>query len=121
MGGRRLASERARAVLDALAQGMNPAEAARATGVSYMYIHRVHHKPGGVYRPPGTSYSERYLGREERYELARLLEAGLSLRAIAARMGRNASTVSRELARNRDPRTGGYQPERAERRAWEEQ
>jgi IS30 family transposase len=36
-------------------------------------------------------------------------------------MGRSPSTISRELARNADPRTGGYQPERAHRLAWERQ
>lgn len=76
---------------------------------------------GGVYRPPGVTYSDRYLSREERYELARLRESGLSVRAVAARMGRSPSTISRELARNADVRTGGYQPERAHRLAWERQ
>jgi transposase, IS30 family len=36
-------------------------------------------------------------------------------------LGRSASTISRELARNADPRTGGYQPGRAHRLAWERQ
>ena len=76
---------------------------------------------GGVYRPPGVTYCDRYLDREERYELARLREAGLSVRQIAARLGRSPSTVSRELARNVGPRAGGYQPERAHRLAWERQ
>ena len=40
-----------------------------------------------VYRPPGASYDARYLDREERYEIARLSEAGLSIRQIAARLG----------------------------------
>jgi IS30 family transposase len=48
--------------------------------------------------------------------MVRLLEAGLSMRAVAARIGRAASTISRELARNHGP--GGYQPERADRLAW---
>jgi IS30 family transposase len=68
-----------------------------------------------------VTYSARYLDREERYELARLREDGLSLRQLAARLGRSPSTVSRERARNADPRTGGYQPERAHRLAWERQ
>src|SRR5580693_5689278 len=34
---------------------------------------------------------------------------------------RAASTISRELDRNAGPRTGGYQPERAHRLAWERQ
>src|SRR5580693_3679818 len=108
-------------VLDCLAGGMNPAQASRAAGVSLAYAYGLHHKMGGVYRPPDVTYSARYLDREERYELARLLEAGLSLRRIAARLGRYPSTVSRELDRNKDPRTGAYQPERADRLAWERQ
>jgi IS30 family transposase len=68
-----------------------------------------------------VSYSPRYLDREERYELARLDGQEESVRGIARLTGRAASTVSRELARNRDPRTGRYQPERAHRLAWERQ
>ena len=113
--------ERARAVLDCLSSGLNPMEAARVTGVSKSWIYVLHHKLGGVYRPPGTTFSDRYLSREERYELARLFDSGASIRQIATRLGRSPSTVSRELRRNRDPRTDGYQPERAERLAWERQ
>ncbi len=112
---------RMRLLLDHLAAGLNPAQAARAAGVSHSYAYQVHHKMGGVYRPPGVTYSARYLDREERYELARLREAGLSVRAVAARLGRSPSTVSRELARNAGPRAGCYQPERAHRLAWERQ
>jgi transposase, IS30 family len=121
MAGRKLAPERVREVLDCLAGGMNPVQAARVTGVSKSFIYVLHRKMGGVYRPPGVTYCDRYLDREERYELARLRELGLSMRQIGARLGRSASTVSRELARNADPRAGGYQPERAHRLAWERQ
>jgi IS30 family transposase len=110
-----------RLVVDLLVSGLNPNRAAAAAGVSIAFAYGLHHKMGGVYRPPGVTYSARYLDREERYELARLREAGLSLRQIAARLGRSPSTVSRELARNADPRTGGYLPERAHRLAWERQ
>ena len=108
-------------MLDQLAGGLKPAHAAVVAGVSKSYACQLDRKMGGVYRPPGVTYSDRYLDREERYELARLREAGLSLRQIAARLGRSPSTVSRELARNADPRAGGYQPERAHRLAWERQ
>ena len=100
MAARRLSSAVVREVLDCLAAGMNPMQAARVTGVSKSWIYGLHHKMGGVYRPAGVTYSARYLDREERYELARLREAGLSVRAVAARLGRSPSTVSRELARN---------------------
>jgi IS30 family transposase len=110
-----------RLLVDHLAAGLNPAAAARAAGVSKSYAYAVHRRMGGVYRPPGVTYSARYLDREERYELARLVESGCSMRQAAARLGRSPSTVSRELARNADPRTGTYQPERAHRLAWERQ
>src|SRR5512142_18078 len=76
---------RVRLLMYHLAAGENPHRAAAAAGVSVSYAYLLHHKMGGVYRPPGVTYSERYLSREERYE----------------------------LARNADPRTGQYQPERA--------
>ena len=116
-----LPPERVRALIDQMAAGVKPYLAARAVGVSVTFAYGVHHKMGGVYRPPGVTYSARYLNREERYELARLRESGCSVRQAAARLGRSPSTVSRELARNADPRTGGYQPERAHRLAWERQ
>jgi len=121
VAGRRLPPERVRLVLDHLADGLPPYRAAAATGVSWGFAYRLHHKMGGVYRPPGVTYSARYLDREERYELARLRELGLSMRQIAARLHRSPSTICRELGRNADPRAGGYQPERAHRLAWERQ
>jgi len=117
--GRRLEREQARAVWDGLSAGLGPMEVSRRTGVSKSLVYRWHHSVGGVYRPPeAPRYSPRYLDREERYELARLAEQGLPVRAIARAMSRSASTVCRELARNRDPRTGSYQPERACALAW---
>src|SRR5215469_9252857 len=110
-----------RLLLDYLAAGLDPAHAARAAGVSKSYAYLVHHRMGGVYRPPGVTYCDRYLSRDERYELARLRERGLSVRAVAAAMGRSPSTICRELARNASPRAGGYQPELAHRMAWERQ
>jgi len=112
---------RVRVLLDLLAGGMSPNRAGPAAGVSKSSAYRLHHKMGGVYRPPGVTYSDRYLDREERYEMARLRESGLPVREVGRRMGRAASTVSRELARNADPRTGAYQPERAHRLAWQRQ
>jgi transposase, IS30 family len=119
--GHKMAPERVRLLLDCLAGGMNPNRAAVAAGVSVTYAYLLHHKMGGVYRSPEVIYSARYLDREERYELARLRESGLSVRQVAARLGRSPSTVSRELARNAAPRTGEYQPERAHQMAWQRQ
>jgi len=60
--------------------------------------------------------SSRYLSQDERIEIADLRQSGLSLRAIAARLGRAASTISRELRRNAATRRR-YQPFEAHRRA----
>jgi transposase, IS30 family len=54
-----------------------------------------------------------HLELEEREQLAALKVEGLSLRVIARRLGRAASTVSRELRRNALPK-GGYLPVHAE-------
>ena len=62
----------------------------------------------------------KHLSLEERIELSRLHGAGRSLRSIAAALGREPSTISRELARNSEPTkawSGGYEPVRAERLA----
>src|SRR3569623_808596 len=54
-----------------------------------------------------------HLELAERERLAALKAEGLSLRAIAAKLGRAAATVSRELRRNALPK-GGYRPVHAE-------
>jgi IS30 family transposase len=108
-------------VLAALASGMNPEQVSRATGASASYARNVRRSVGGVFRPVCTSYCARYLSFEERDELARLLDAGFTRAAIAGRLGRSPSTISRELARNRNPETGLYQPALADRMAWERQ
>src|ERR687885_711288 len=61
----------------------------------------------------GAMASGTHLELEERERLAALKAEGLSLRAIAARLGRAASTISRELRRNALPK-GGYLPVHAE-------
>lgn len=60
--------------------------------------------------------SARYLSEDERIEIADLRQSGLSMRAIATRLGRAPSTISRELRRNT---VAGrrYQPFEAHRRA----
>ena len=60
--------------------------------------------------------SPRFLSQEERIEIADLRHAGLTIRQIALRLGRAASTVSRELRRNAI-RSRGYRPFDAHRRA----
>ena len=119
--GARVGYEVMEIVLDMLSRGWPKAEIARLSGVSLDYVYRVHHILGGVYRPLDSEYDARYLDREERYELARLSDAKFSIRHIARQLGRDPATISRELRRNRDPRTGKYLPEKAHRMAWERQ
>lgn len=57
-------------------------------------------RSAGGFSPPERTRSERSLTREDREEITRGLAAGDSLRAIASRIGRSPSTVSREVSRN---------------------
>jgi transposase, IS30 family len=54
--------------------------------------------------------SDRYLSEQERVRIADLRQGGHGVRAIAEQTGRSASTISRELRRNRDPDSGQYRP-----------
>lgn len=60
--------------------------------------------------------SARFLSEDERVQIADLGRAGLSGREIARRLGRAASTISRELRRNATPGKG-YRPFEAHRQA----
>lgn len=79
-------------------------------------IHGMLRATGG-FSPPLRCRRRCALAPSEREEISRGLAAGESLRAIAARLGRPTSTVSREVARN-----GGredYRATKADERAWE--
>ena len=81
--------------------------------------------PGGLYllrrdggfAPRTRRRASRALQVEEREEISRGVALGLSIREIARRLGRAASTVSREISRN----GGGlrYRAAQADRDAWE--
>ena len=60
--------------------------------------------------------STRYLTQDDRIEIADLRRSGLSVRAIARRLGRAPSTISRKLRRNAVAGRG-YRPFDAHRRA----
>ena len=67
----------------------------------------------------GTRYDQ--LTLEERCTIARLREAGQSIRQIAAAVDREPSTVSRELNRNSGKHVGykpAYAQEQARARRW---
>ena len=68
--------------------------------------------PISLKAPP--TISSRYLSEGERIQIADALQAGKSLRQIAAGLGRSASTVSGEVFRNRSPRLKRYAPRAAQ-------
>ena len=70
-----------------------------------------------VINTPSREISRRYLSEDERVRIADLRRSGLTLRVIAEELGRPASTISRELRRNRDPGSGRYRPFAAQRMA----
>lgn len=72
---------------------------------------------GGRVKDSTTTVSSRYLSIDKRIEIADLSRSGTSVRGIARRLGRSASTVSRELRRNAHPADGGYRPHRADQLA----
>jgi IS30 family transposase len=79
-------------------------------------IHGVLKATGGI-APPRRRRPGRALTLAEREEISRGLAAGDSFRMIAARLGRSASTVSREVNRNGGRRN--YRALKANERAWE--
>jgi IS30 family transposase len=76
-----------------------------------------HLRPHGGIRPLPRRRSSRSLTLAEREEISRGMATGASLRAIAARLGRAPSTVSRELHRNGGRRR--YRAAAADKRAWD--
>jgi IS30 family transposase len=73
-------------------------------------------RTGGI-RPPQRRRSQLTLTLSEREEISRGVVAGLSLRSIAASLGRAASTVSREIKRNGGRRR--YRANSADQAAWD--
>lgn len=104
-----------------LRRGEQRSVIAERAGVSKRTVYRMLASLGGVPRPFDVEYHARYLGQDERCEIARLHDLGWSARGIARHLGRSPSTVTRELARNRDPRTGHYLPHHAHTKAWQKQ
>lgn len=97
-------------------QGQALSEIGRALGMAKQRVHRVVERRGGL-APPLRRRRARSLDLSEREEISRGVAAGESIRHIARRLGRAASSISRELARNRSQR--GYRALIAERNAWQ--
>jgi len=97
----------------AIAAGVASEDAAVEAGVSQAVGTRWFRKAGGM--PPamfGRSakpLSGRYLSFAEREEIALLRAQGCTMQEVARRLGRAASTISRELRRNAATRSGGLE------------
>jgi len=85
-----------------LQSGVGTVEACRCAGITRKTGYRWRFESGGL--PPDRLAedvrSTRYLSLLERQRIATLRERGHGVREIARRLGRSASTVSRELRRN---------------------
>lgn len=126
--GRRPQSAKRQRFMELRASGWSVRAAAREVGVSRSaatnWTHGYKTYRNGVevgFVPPldrlaVREVSARYLSQDERIEIADLRQSGLSLRAIAERLGRAPSTISRELRRNAVAGRG-YRPFDAHRRA----
>ncbi|MGH3470210.1 MAG: IS30 family transposase [Thermocrispum sp.] len=90
--------------------GLSVESAAEAAGVSVGTCERWFRQAGGV-MPAGDAFARtRCLSFAEREEIALLRAAGLGVRAIAARLGRSPSTISRELRRVRHNPNDAHRP-----------
>jgi transposase, IS30 family len=114
-----------------IARGVSNSEACQIVGVNRKTGKRWRHgrtiiSSSGrkLHYPPVASagkreISDRYLSEDERVQIADLRRAGAGVRAIARKLRRSPSTISRELRRNRDAASGQYRPFAAQRRAAE--
>ncbi|WP_429498247.1 IS30 family transposase [Robbsia andropogonis] len=89
-----------------IATGITSEKAAAAVGVSQAVGTRWFRKRGGMPLFMANPMSGRYLSFAEREEIALLYAQNIGIREIARRIGRSASTVSRELRRNAATRSG---------------
>ena len=89
-----------------IAKGLMPIEAAAAVGVSQPVGQRWFHNAGGMAPFDLGPLSGRYLSFPEREEIALLRAQGAGVRQIARAIGRDPSTISRELRRNAATRGG---------------
>ena len=93
-----------------ISTGLSNAAAAIKAGVSQPVGTRWFQQAGGMppamFRPAAKPLSGRYLSMAERKEIALLLVQDHSFQEIGRRLGRSASTISREFRRNATTRGG---------------
>jgi IS30 family transposase len=99
--------------------GVPTRELADAFGTSHISINRLVAETGGI-RPAKWKDPDRFLTLEERFRMKELLVEKVSLRTIAAALGRAPSTISRELKRaSTSGSRADYRPLGGHRRAVE--
>lgn len=111
----KLTSEERKRIISLVADGMRSEDVGREVNRSGRMVRRVMREVGGVARRQDWDPSPARLSAGEREEIRSGLEAGDSFRAIARRLGRAASTISREVGANGG--RSGYAGWRAHRRA----
>ena len=89
-----------------IARGLTSENAAIAVGASQAAGGRWFRERGGMPSFMLASLTGRYLSFPEREEIAVLKAQGVGVREIARRLGRDPSTISRELRRNAATRGG---------------
>ncbi len=96
--------------------GESASDIARALEKKPGSIHMLLKAKGGI-APPPRRRARWALDLAEREEISRGLASGESMRSIASRLSRSASTISREVARN----GGGtsYRAQKADEHAWQ--
>ena len=96
-----------------IAAGLSSEDAAIGAGVSppvgVRWFREAGGMPSSTLGPSSKPLSGRYLAFAEREEIAFGLARGFGVREIGRRLGRAASTVSRELRRNAATRSGGLE------------
>ena len=102
-------------IWDRRSQGVGMRTVARELGRAHASVRTMIESHGGV-RPVPRCRNVLHLSLEEREEISRGMASGESLRSVAQRLGRSASTVSREVARNGG--RSGYRALRADRAAY---
>ena len=112
---KRLPSDLRRAIIRQAAAGRTYEEIVEDLDVGRGTVWRVVRSCGGVFRREQWTCSALRLSLDERVEIALGIESGLSFTAIAARLSRSVSTVSREV--NRNGGRCGYRPVAAHRDA----
>ena len=97
---RAMPEEQRQLILRLWAKGLRAREVAERAGVAPNTVRKLMRPLGGVVRPEMWQPSDSRLSLDERVEIRIALERGDTFRAIGAAIGRDASTVCREVNAN---------------------